>query len=260
MGEPLVQRRRGAARDLRLACGGGGSSRSVPLLQLLAQIARDYVRGARIDTIWHYKPEVRDSWKSRLNNTLGPRSPGAPRMTVPGGVIAQRPAINDSILARAASHVTAQVETVPMTLNGIQLPVIVREWSMRKVFKPCRRKLSAVLGKKRNDARVYEVFPHTSSTFKPPIFNRMSFKVRTLSTADSPLAHYSGGRLSQSSPLDVLLKVDAPPLLKQICDRRFRQGIKVNDLPCNCPSRSPPTGARSLPPFVALVPALTDII
>jgi hypothetical protein len=47
-----------------------------------------------------------------------------------------------------------------MTLNGIQLPVIVREWSVRKLFKPYARKPSAVLGKKVHDARVYEVSPH----------------------------------------------------------------------------------------------------
>ena len=63
-----------------------------------------------------------------------------------------------------------------MTLNGIQLPVI-REWSVRKLFKPYARKPSAVLGKKVHDARVYEV-SHTSSRFKPSIFNRMSFRVR----------------------------------------------------------------------------------
>jgi hypothetical protein len=47
-----------------------------------------------------------------------------------------------------------------MTLNEIQLPVIVREWSVRKVFKPCGGKLSAVFEKKVDDARVYEVSPH----------------------------------------------------------------------------------------------------
>jgi hypothetical protein len=46
-----------------------------------------------------------------------------------------------------------------MTLDGIHLPVIVGEWSVRKVFKACGRKLSAVLGKKVDDARIYEVSP-----------------------------------------------------------------------------------------------------
>ena len=46
-----------------------------------------------------------------------------------------------------------------MTLDGIRLPVI-GERSVRKVFKPCGRKLSAVLGKKVDDPKVDEVSPH----------------------------------------------------------------------------------------------------
>ena len=43
----------------------------------------------------------------------------APGMTIPGAVGTQCPSVNDPILARAVSHVTSQVETIPMTLHGI---------------------------------------------------------------------------------------------------------------------------------------------
>jgi len=68
----MVRLRQGAARDLRLGRCGGESSRTLPVLQFLAQIARDNVRSARIDTVWHNKPKVRDSWESRLNDIFCP--------------------------------------------------------------------------------------------------------------------------------------------------------------------------------------------
>jgi hypothetical protein len=131
--------------------------RTAPLVQFLTQIAGHEIYTAKIDTVWDNKTEVRESWKSRLNDILKPASLDAPGMTTPGAVGAECPPVNDPILARAASHIAGQVETIPMTLHGIEVSLVVREWSLREAFQIFCGELPPVLEKKLGDPTVREV-------------------------------------------------------------------------------------------------------
>lgn len=67
--------------------------------------------------------------------------------------------MNDLIFAAPTSNVTLQINTVPMTLNAIQTPTPVREWSFLNAFQPRSGELSSVLGKKSDYARIVKVRP-----------------------------------------------------------------------------------------------------
>jgi hypothetical protein len=67
--------------------------------------------------------------------------------------------MNDPILALPSSHVTPQIDAVPVTLNRIEWLTPTREWRFPETFETNCRKLSAVLQKKTDHPRVVEVRP-----------------------------------------------------------------------------------------------------
>ena len=80
-------------------------------------------------------------------------------MAVPNIVATECPAVNDPVLAATASHVTTQIDAIPMTLTGIERLPPVREWSFFKAFHSFGRKLTTELQKKIDCFAVAETCP-----------------------------------------------------------------------------------------------------
>jgi hypothetical protein len=75
---------------------------------------------ASVYVIWQNEAKIRDPSRRRLDDIVWSCSLDAPRMAIPNVVVTERPTVNYLILAPlSGSHVTAQIDTVPVTLIGI---------------------------------------------------------------------------------------------------------------------------------------------